>query len=273
MKQTPIITLTIAIGVVLLQPISTFAKDDAQKKEGHEKGQAKQENAQGKGRGKAGNREQVSHQPQSHSPSGRSEVIASRPGNFRQGNASVAGSRASRFLPNQSVTESHANVTSLRSGNTARNLGVAPSRSRYSQQPGYSGRGGNATSFGDQRSYTRDNNYGGLWVHGDRHRDWDRNRVHSWNNHRYGWYEGGWLIIDSGYRPRGYYFSDYSAYSVDSTVRQVQRRLGAEGYPVGYADGVIGPATRNGIANYQSDNGLAVTGRINDPLLASLGLR
>jgi hypothetical protein len=124
----------------------------------------------------------------------------------------------------------------------------------------------------DQRSYNRDNNYGGLWVLGDTHRDWERNRVHSWNNHHYGWYDGGWLIIDSGYRPRGYYFSDYYGYSSDWTVRQVQSSLAEQGYPLGYADGVIGPATRNAIAEYQQDYGLAVSGRINTPLLVSLGL-
>ena len=121
----------------------------------------------------------------------------------------------------------------------------------------------------NQRAYTRDNNYGGLWGLGDNHRDWDRNGVHVWNNHRYGWYDGGWLIIDGGFRPRGFTYSDYSS---DSTVARVQRKLTARGYSLGSADGVIGPATRNAIAQYQQDKGLAVTGRINDPLLVSLGM-
>lgn len=258
MKRTSLITLTLAIGLTLFQPVSAFAKEGAQKGDGNEKGKGKSEKAQAKSGEKTGNWEQTSQQPRSTSPSGRPEVIASRPGKFRPGNAPVAGSRASR-----------ATVTALHSTAAARGPVVTPSSLRHLQQPGYSGPGRNGSSFGNQHSYTRANNYGGLWVHGDTHRHWDRNRVHFYNNHRYGWYEGGWLIIDAGYRPRGYYFSDYSA---DSTVRQVQRRLTAEGYPVGYADGVIGPATRNGIANYQSDHRLAVTGRINDPLLASLGL-
>ena len=75
--------------------------------------------------------------------------------------------------------------------------------------------------------------------------------------------------IDGGFRPSGFTYSDYSS---DSTVARVQRKLTARGYSLGSADGVIGPATRNAISDYQQDNGLAVTGRINDPLLVSLGL-
>lgn len=182
MKRTSLITLTLAIGLALFQPVSSFAKDDAQKGNGNERGKGKSEKAQGKSGGKTGNREQTSHQPRSASPSGRPEVIASRPGKFSPGNAPVADSRASR-----------ATVTTLRSSAAARGPVVTPSSSRHLQQPGYSGPGRNSSSFGNQDSYTLANNYGGLWVHGDTHRHWDRNRVHFYNNHRYGWYEGGWL--------------------------------------------------------------------------------
>ena len=154
-------------------------------------------------------------------------------------------------------------------GVTARSSRFSPSAPVVSQRSGFSARGGNVQPYSNQGSYTRDNNYGGLWILGDNHRDWDRNGVHVWNHHRYGWYDGGWLIIDGGFRPSGFSYSDYSA---DSTVVRVQRKLTARGYTLGSADGVIGPATRNAIAQYQQDNGLAVTGRINDPLLVSLGM-
>ena len=269
MKRTTPITLTLAIGIALCQPVSISAKDDAQNEQGHEKGKAKAEKVQGKNGGKAGNREQASHQPRSNSRSEKPKPSEPRTGNVRPGNAPVTRTRPSRAVPNQIVTPPGANMTTSRSRAAAQGAGAAPSRSRYAQQPGYSGQGRTGTTVVNQSSYTRSNNYGGLWVLGDTHRDWDRNRVHSWNNHRYGWYEGGWLIIDSSYRPRGYYFSNYSG---DSTVMRVQTSLAEQGYPVGYADGVFGPATRTAIAEYQQDYGLAVTGRINAPLLVSLGL-
>ena len=137
------------------------------------------------------------------------------------------------------------------------------------QGPGFSTRGNNARAYPNQAGYTRENNYGGLWNLGDNHRNWDRGGVHVWNHHRYGWYDGGWLIIDGGFRPSGFTYSDYSSHS---TVARVQRKLTSQGYRLGSADGVIGPATSNAISEYQQDNGLAVTGRINDPLLVSLGL-
>ena len=263
MKRTPLITLTIAIGIALFQPVSTFAKDDSKKVGGHEKAQAK-------GGGTAGNREQVSHQPRSPSPSGHPKAVASRPGNGNPGSASVAGSRASRAVPGQ-------NVTAPGSKRDAQSPGATTSKSRYAHQPGNPGQGRNGATVIDQRSYTRDNNYGGLWVLGDNHRDWERNRVHSWNNHRYGWYDGGWLIIDGGFRPQGYFYSNdsnghYSSGSGSSTVMRVQTSLAEKGYHVGNADGVLGSATRTAISEYQQDYGLAVTGRINTPLLASLGL-
>ena len=52
----------------------------------------------------------------------------------------------------------------------------------------------------------------------------------------------------------------------------VQYVLSNQGYYRGPIDGDIGPGTRNAIASYQGDHGLQVTGRINDPLLQSLGL-
>ncbi|CAN0483563.1 unnamed protein product, partial [Discosporangium mesarthrocarpum] len=45
-------------------------------------------------------------------------------------------------------------------------------------------------------------------------------------------------------------------------TRTVQRILLNEGYRIGRPDGAVGPATRRGIAQYQADEGLRVTGRI-----------
>ncbi len=58
--------------------------------------------------------------------------------------------------------------------------------------------------------------------------------------------------------------------ALNERTRIVQRALLREGYRVGRPDGEIGPATRNAIASYQSDEGLPVTGRIDQPLLEEL---
>jgi len=55
-------------------------------------------------------------------------------------------------------------------------------------------------------------------------------------------------------------------------VKQVQAALTAAGYNAGPADGALGPRSRAAISRYQSDNNLAITGDVNDVLLASLGI-
>ena len=55
-------------------------------------------------------------------------------------------------------------------------------------------------------------------------------------------------------------------------VKQVQAALNAAGYNAGPPDGALGPRSRAAIGRYQSDNNLAVTGDVNEVLLASLGI-
>ena len=260
MKKITLLNLAMAISLALFQPVSVHAEDQDKKDKGHQG----KEKAQGGG-GKAGNHAQSAQQPQTAAPGGRSKGGAAHSANVNVApdNAPAGHSRGARSAPAQAIAAPSAGVTTKSSR-------FAPSTPLVSQRSGFSARGGNVQPYSNQGSYTRDNNYGGLWILGDNHSDWDRNGVHVWNHHRYGWYDGGWLIIDGGFRPRGFSYSDYSA---DSTVARVQRKLSAQGYALGRADGVIGPATRNAISDYQQDNGLAVTGRINDPLLASLGLQ
>jgi len=52
----------------------------------------------------------------------------------------------------------------------------------------------------------------------------------------------------------------------------VQEQLAAAGYYDGPIDGILGPMTREAIAGYQADNGLAVTSAIDEPTLATMGL-
>jgi len=108
------------------------------------------------------------------------------------------------------------------------------------------------------------NHYNGRWIAGSTHSDWDRRSNHQWRNHDYRWYDGGWLIIDTGESP-GYY-------ETGSMVIKVKESLAEQGYYNGHLTEHIGPHTRQAISNYESDKGLPVNGQIDGPLLVSLGL-
>ena len=104
------------------------------------------------------------------------------------------------------------------------------------------------------------------------YRSWDRGRTYTWNRHRYHWYDNAWVILDAniGYDyPTTYVYRDAPS---GSLAAQVQSRLAREGYDPGPIDGVIGPQTRDAIADFQSDHGLPVTGRIDNSLVNALGL-
>lgn len=58
----------------------------------------------------------------------------------------------------------------------------------------------------------------------------------------------------------------------DALVTDVQRALARRGFYRGGIDGNAGPETRSAIRSYQSSHAMAVTGRINGPLLGALGL-
>jgi|GEM_PF-1301333 len=148
------------------------------------------------------------------------------------------------------------------------NVQQAPAQTVQSSRRGYNGPTTQTRVVASQQTtYTRSNNYGGLWYAGNTHSDWSHNGDHYYNDHHYRWYQGGWLIIDSGYRP---FDNGYSR--GPSMVSNVQASLADAGYYRGPIDGDLGPGTRNAIAGYQSDYGLRVTGRINESLLQSLQL-
>lgn len=60
--------------------------------------------------------------------------------------------------------------------------------------------------------------------------------------------------------------------STTENVKDVQSALSAHGLAVGSIDGVIGPKTRAALRDFQADNGLAVTGSINQETIQKLGL-
>jgi hypothetical protein len=116
------------------------------------------------------------------------------------------------------------------------------------------------------------------------HRQWhDRswwtshyNRIVFVNNGWYYWNAGYWFPA-WGYAPSVSYVYDgpiygYNELSPDQVTVNVQEQLARAGYYDGPIDGMLGPMTREAIAAYQADNGLAVTSAIDEPTLATLGL-
>jgi hypothetical protein len=92
------------------------------------------------------------------------------------------------------------------------------------------------------------------------------------------WYwNAGYWFPAWGYAPSVSYVYDgpiygYNGLSPDQVTVNVQQQLAAAGYYDGPIDGVLGSMTREAIAAYQADNGLAVTSAIDEPTLATLGL-
>ena len=243
MKPITITTLAVALGVGLFQPLPALAKDHGDQNEEH----GKKSTNKGGGAPVAGT--QVVRGGRSSVPAVQSKTIAPQP--------------VTRF---QTVGTPTARTRNVAPAPTARIFQPAPSTARTAQR-----------QF-DYRAFNRTNAYGGRWFAADAHPKWDRNRTYFWDNHRYRWYDGGWLIVDDGFWPpdyygypreRIYYTADYTS---SATVAAVQRRLYDLGYYTDSIDGIIGPNTRDAIAQYQSDYGLAVTGRINNALLTSLGV-
>lgn len=142
-----------------------------------------------------------------------------------------------------------------------------------------------------QRNVTINNNWRGSNFRGQQyaafrnyHRQWhDRNW---WNSHNihivffggggYYWDSGYWYPC-WGYNPGFSYQYDgpiygYNSLSPDQVVVNVQTQLQQDGYYTGPVDGSLGPMTRQAIADFQADRGLAITSAVDEPTLASLGL-
>ena len=135
------------------------------------------------------------------------------------------------------------------------------------------------------------NNWRGEAFHGQRYaafrnynrqwhdRSWWRShydRIIFVNNGWYYWNAGYWFPA-WGYAPSVSYVYDgpiyaYNGWTPDRVTVDVQEQLARAGYYDGPIDGVLGPMTREAIAAYQADNGLAVTSAIDEPTLATLGI-
>lgn len=128
--------------------------------------------------------------------------------------------------------------------------------------------------FGGQ-SYAAFRNYHRAW----HDRGW-------WRSHydRIIFVSGGWYYWNSGYwypawgyASGAYYPYDgpiygYNDLTPDQVVVNVQAQLQRDGYYSGPVDGVLGPMTRQAIAAFQADHGLAITSAVDRPTVSSLGL-
>jgi len=129
-------------------------------------------------------------------------------------------------------------------------------------------------AFRGQR-YVAFRNYNRQW----HNRSWWRShydRIIFVNNGWYYWNVGYWFPA-WGYAPSVSYVYDgpiyaYNGLSPDQVTVNVQEQLARAGYYDGPIDGLLGPMTREAIAAYQADNGLAITSAIDEPTLATLGL-
>jgi len=92
----------------------------------------------------------------------------------------------------------------------------------------------------------------------------------------YYWDAGYWYPA-WGYYPGYVYQYDgpiygYGGLAPDQVAVNVQVQLQRDGYYNGPIDGILGPQTREAIAAFQADHGLAITSAIDEPTLATLGL-
>jgi hypothetical protein len=91
------------------------------------------------------------------------------------------------------------------------------------------------------------------------------------------YFNSGYWFPAWGYAPNAYYAWDgpiyaYNRLPPDQVIANVQAALQRQGYYHGDVDGLIGPLTREAIANYQRDHGLYTTSTIDQPTLRSLGM-
>jgi len=216
----------------------------------------------------------------------RRDVAANRNTNVavnRDRNVAVNRTRPASLMP---ATVRERNVARNTNEFRNRNNNVAINRNRNvtvnrTQNAAFY-RGGNArvtnnwrgNAFRGQR-YAAFRNYNRQW----HDRSWWRShytRIIFVNSGWWYWNAGYWFPA-WGYAPSVSFVFDgpiygYNGLSPDQVTVNVQQQLASAGYYDGPIDGELGPMTREAIAAYQADNGLAVTSAIDEPTLATLGL-
>jgi len=118
--------------------------------------------------------------------------------------------------------------------------------------------------------------------HPERHDEgWYRsryNRVELIGGGYYFWNNGYWFPA-WGFSPAAEYYAydgpiyvGQRAEPPDRVIADVQAELQQMGYYQGEVDGLLGPLTRQALADYQADQGLTQTAAIDQPTLDSLGM-
>jgi hypothetical protein len=118
--------------------------------------------------------------------------------------------------------------------------------------------------------------------HPERHDEgWYRshyNRVELIGGGYYFWNNGYWFPA-WGFSPVAEYYAydgpiyvGHRAEPPDRVIADVQAELQQMGYYQGEVDGLLGPLTRQALADYQADQGLTQTAAIDQPTLDSLGM-
>jgi hypothetical protein len=214
----------------------------------------------------------------------RNDVNRYRDTNESRARNSVAVNRERNFTVNRTR---NAEVNRARNANEFRgrnNVAINRNRNFAVNRTGNAAyyRGGNVRitnnwrgdAFRGQR-YAAFRNYNRQW----HDRSWWRShydRIIFVNNGWYYWNAGYWFPA-WGYAPSVSYVYDgpiyaYNGWTPDRVTVDVQEQLARAGYYDGPIDGVLGPMTREAIAAFQADNGLAVTSAIDEPTLATLGI-
>ena len=174
-----------------------------------------------------------------------------------------------RIRPNQNVVTPPQIAPTVQPNDTARNRFDRSDRNRRDNN--WRRRDSNNNSWEQARRRHNRNHH---------HRNW-------WRSHytRFALFGSGYYFWDNNYWYPAYgYDSGYNTYAYDEpiygyndldpaqVIANVQTELQRLGYYRYAVDGQMGPMTRAAIANYQRDNGLAITSAIDGPTLGSLGL-
>jgi hypothetical protein len=212
----------------------------------------------------------------------------------RRGSDVVAksNSRASRDVPRRSNVQANRDVAVSRewalrgAGHRVRSQREVAAAQERSFRADRTGR------FDRNRNFRITNNWRDSRFAGSQYaafRDYRRvYRDRDWYDHNYTriiFVSGGWWYWNTGYwypawgyAPNAYYpydgpiYTGYADLTPDRVVINVQIQLQRDGYYFGSIDGLLGPQTRQALAAFQADNGLAITSAIDEPTIATLGL-
>lgn len=185
---------------------------------------------------------------------------------------------ARQFQGRSNVTTTNRNVVTNRNfvnnRNVVNNRGVTVNRNFVTNRNVAVTNHWNGSRFNGQ-AYAAFRNYNRQW----HNRDWWRHRF----NHIV-FVNGGWFYWNTGYWYPAWGYDPYASYAYDGPIYgyasmspdreivNVQSQLQRDGYYAGPIDGQLGPMTRQAIAAFQADQGLAVTSAIDEPTLDALGL-